>query len=123
MQLTNNTTLSTRIHFGLRAQLMLALGLLTLLTIGVAGAALWGVAAITASSHQAMEVDGRMSRLASQIAIQTLLTRRYEKDVFINIADAEARSTADHNWHLADADLKQAIEAFAAFATTAEDQQ
>src|ERR1043165_6922920 len=115
MQLTNNTTLTTRIHFGLRAQLMLALGLLTLLTIGVAGAALWGVSAITASSHQAMEVDGRMSRLADQIAIQTLLTRRYEKDLFINLGDTEARSTAEHNWRIADADLKQAVEAFATF--------
>jgi methyl-accepting chemotaxis protein len=114
---------SARIRFGLRVQLMLALGLLTVLTIGIAGAALWGIAAISASAEQAVAVDGRMSRLASQIAIQTLLARRYEKDVFLNIADAEPRSNADQQWQRADADLKQAIEAFAAVAATTEDQQ
>jgi methyl-accepting chemotaxis protein len=123
MQLANNMMIPARIRFGLRAQLMLALGMLTLLTIGVAGAALWGVAAITASSQQAIEIDARMSRLADEIAIQTLLARRYEKDLFINLADAEGRSTAEQHWRLADAGLRDAIDGFAASATTAEDLQ
>jgi methyl-accepting chemotaxis protein len=64
-----------------------------------------------------------MNRLASQIAVQTLLLRRYEKDVFLNLNDADMRASYEEQWQRADSDLTQAIEAFAADATNAADQQ
>ena len=123
MQLTTIIPAPMRIRFGLRKQLMVALGFLVILTLGVAGAALWGVTTIRAAAQQAVEVDGRISRAAGQIAIQTLLARRYEKDVFLNLNDAATRATYEEQWKSADAALGQAIEAFAVAATGAEDQR
>ena len=123
MQSITSLPTLTPIRFGLRVQFMLALGLLVILTVGVAGAALWGLTTIHTSIQQGVEVDGRMSRLSSQIAIQTLLTRRYEKDVFLNLNAADTRASYEEQWQHADADLTQAIDAFAAVATNAADQQ
>jgi len=111
------------IRFGLRTQFILALGLLVILTLGVAGAALWGLTTVRTSIQQGVERDGRMNRLASQIAIQVLLVRRYEKDFFLNLNDADTRASYDEQWQRADSSLTQAIEAFAAAATNAADQQ
>ena len=123
MQFTTDIPAPMRIRFGLRKQLMVALGFLVILTLGVAGAALWGVTTIHAAAQQAVEVDGRISRVASQIAIDTLLARRYEKDFFLNLNDAATRATYEEQWQGADAALGQTIEAFAAAATSAEDQR
>jgi methyl-accepting chemotaxis protein len=121
----STTSLSTRpsIRFGLRMQLMVALGFLVILTVGVAGAAIWGLTTIHTSARQAVEVDGRVSRLASQVAIQTLLARRYEKDFFLNLDAADARANYEEQWQRADTALGQAIEAFAAVTASADDQR
>jgi methyl-accepting chemotaxis protein len=123
MQSTTTLSIHPSIRFGLRKQLMVALGFLVILTIGVAGAALWGLATIQKAAHQAVEVDARMSRLASQISTQTLLARRYEKDFFLNLDDRDARASYEEQWHHADKALGEAIEAFAVAAATSEDNQ
>ena len=50
----STTSLSTRpsIRFGLRMQLMVALGFLVILTVGVAGAAIWGLTTIHTSARR-----------------------------------------------------------------------
>jgi methyl-accepting chemotaxis protein len=123
MQSTTHVPASRPIRFGLRVQFMLALGLLVILSLGIAGAAIWGLTTIRTSVQQGVEIDGRMSRLASQIAVQTLLVRRYEKDIFLNLKDADMRASSEEQWQRADSDLTQAIEAFATDATSAADQQ
>jgi methyl-accepting chemotaxis protein len=123
MQSITSVPAPTPIRFGLRTQFVLALGLLVILTLGVAGAALWGLTTIRTSIQQGVEIDGRMNRLASQIAVQTLLVRRYEKDFFLNLNDADTRASYEEQWQRADSNLTQAIEAFAAEATNAADQQ
>jgi methyl-accepting chemotaxis protein len=123
MQSTTSVLARMPIRFGLRIQFVLALGLLVVLTLGVAGAALWGLTTVRTTIQQGVERDGRMNRLASQIAIQVLLVRRYEKDFFLNLNDADTRASYEQQWQRADSDLTQAIEEFAASATNAADQQ
>ncbi len=123
MQTTVSQSAPMKVRFGLQIQLMLAFGFLGLLVAGVAGAALLSIGQIHAVAWQAVEVDGRMSRLASEVTVQTLLARRYEKDFFLNLDDAGERVSYLEQWRRADTDLGQAIEAFAAAATTTEEQQ
>ena len=123
MQSTTSLPTHPSIRFGLRMQLRAALGFLVILTVGVAGAALWGLSTIHKAAQQAVEVDGHMSRLANDIAIETLLARRYEKDFFLNLDDADARAGYEEQWQRASTALGQAIEAFAAAAATTEDYQ
>ncbi|MFL5804367.1 MAG: hypothetical protein ACJ8CR_21815, partial [Roseiflexaceae bacterium] len=109
MQRNLSISIPHRQRMGLRIQIMFAFGLLSLLAAGVAATALWGIVRIRDTAHQAAEVDGRMSRLASQIATQTLLCRRYEKDLFLNIGDNSARADYQSKWNTAFAGLEQVI--------------
>src|SRR5262245_13793645 len=122
MQPTTTLPTTTRNGFGLRLQLVLALGLLGALIAAIVGTALWGLARVHDSARQATALDGNMSRLASQVAVEALLARRYEKDYFLNIGTAD-RSGYLAKWQQADADLGQAIEAFAKAASAPDDKQ
>jgi methyl-accepting chemotaxis protein len=105
-------------------QLMLALGLSVLLIVAVAVAALWGLSRMRAAAYEAVEVDGRMSLLANRVSVQTLLSRRYEKDYLLNLDDVDARAGYLEQWKTAHADLDKAINAFGSYeAATAEDKQ
>jgi rsbT co-antagonist protein RsbR len=115
------TSLARMPHLGLRLQLTFALGLLAALVIAVTLSALLGVRHLHATARQAVAMDSRLSRLSSEIAIQTLLCRRYEKDLFLNLADAKARAGYLAQWNRAYDDLGVAIGAFAAIATAPDD--
>lgn len=75
---------------GLRRQLLIACGLLGVLVAIVAAGAIKGVSNVRSSARKAIAVDGQLSRLASEVATQTLESRRYEKDFFLNVADSRA---------------------------------
>src|SRR5262245_49702331 len=110
-------------QFGLRLQLMVAFGLLSVLVAAVSGTALWGLFSVRESARQAVAVDGQLSRLASKVATQTLESRRYEKDFFLNIGDLSARDDYLAKWRANRTALEQAIAAFDAAATIPEDKQ
>jgi methyl-accepting chemotaxis protein len=97
--------------------------LLSFLVAVVAAATLWGVFSLRASAHQAVEVDGYLSQLSSDVSIKTLLCRRYEKDFFLNLADQKARDDYLAKWNNAFAGLNQAIGGFDAAATLFDDKQ
>src|SRR5215213_7037910 len=59
MQSTTHVPALRPIRFGLRIQFMLALALLVVLSLGVAGAAIWGLTTIRTSVQQGVEIDGR----------------------------------------------------------------
>src|SRR5689334_14296779 len=113
------TPFSTRL--GVRFQLIVAFSLLIALAAAILGVALWGLGHVQDSAHQATEIDGRMSSLASEVGTQTLLARRYEKDFFLNVADSNARTDYLTKWRQTSTALDGAIEAFAAAATTIDD--
>lgn len=111
----------THLPFGLRFRLILALGALCAILVAVGAASLWGIAQMRDSAREAVEVQGRMSRLASSVALQALQCRRFEKDLFLNVADVRSRARYLADWRQANADLKTAIDQFAAAATTDQD--
>src|SRR6476620_9944691 len=123
MSLITASSTPFRTRLGVRFQLIGAFSLLLALAVTILGVALWGLSRVQDSAHQATEIDGRMSRLASEVGTQTLLARRYEKDFFLNIADSKVRADYLTKWHQASTALDGAIEAFAAAATTMDDQQ
>jgi methyl-accepting chemotaxis protein len=126
MQIFNRSLLALRRQFGLRLQLMVAFGLLSILVAAVAAIALWGLFSVRESARQAVAVDGQLNRLASEVATQTLESRRYEKDFFINVQDAFKRADYLKKWQSAYTALDQAIMGFSEAATevgTAEDQE
>jgi rRNA maturation endonuclease Nob1 len=108
---------------GFRLPLLIACAVLSLLVVIVAAGAIAGISSVRSSAREAVTVDGQLSRLASEVATQTLESRRFEKDFFLNVADPRARSDYLAQWQTATAALDQVITAFAAAATTAEDQQ
>jgi methyl-accepting chemotaxis protein len=109
--------------FSLRLQLTLAFGLLCVLMTIVGAATLWGIFSLSAAANQAVEVDGYLSRLSSDVSIKTLLCRRYEKDFFLNLADQKTRNDYLTKWNNAFTGLNQAIGGFDAAATKPEDKQ
>jgi methyl-accepting chemotaxis protein len=98
---------------------MVAFGVLSLLVAVVAGIALWGLFSVRDSAHQAVAVDGHLSRLASDVAVQALQSRRYESDFFTNIDDAFKRDDYLKKWKAAHAALDKAIMEFEKAATEA----
>ncbi len=117
------TPLAPKRPEGFRIPFLVACSLLSILVMIVAAGAITGITHVRGSAHQAVTVDGQLSRWASVIATQTLESRRYEKDFFLNIAEPPARADYLAKWHVATTALNQAIVAFAAAATTPDDQQ
>jgi len=110
-------------YLSLRLRLVLALALLGVLMAIVAAVALWSIVRMRDSSRQAVGVEGQMSRLVSTVAIDALLCRRYEKDFLLSIDNPVQRDEYRAQWHGASDDLRRAIDAYAAVATTREDGQ
>ena len=114
---------SAQSRLGLRGQLILALGLISALLIAVGAASLIGLAHINTTIHQTLEHESQVSRLAYQISTQTLLCRRYEKDLFLNLTNATTHADYLSKWQTAYANLDHAISAFDLAVTTPEDHQ
>ncbi|GIV98214.1 MAG: hypothetical protein KatS3mg057_2871 [Herpetosiphonaceae bacterium] len=119
--MTEFTSSTPGFRFGLRRQLMGALGLLTLLILVVVLVVIIGLRIITNDARQAIEVDGYLARLAGQIEGYTLLCRRYEKDLFLNIDNPSERIAYFARWNKAYRALEKGIEQFQAAAVTQDD--
>lgn len=120
-----NATASNVTTFrSIRTHLLGSFALLALLIVAVVGVSLLGFAQIRQRTTQTIKGDGQLSRLADSVAIQALLCRRYEKDLLLNIGDAEQQRKYLAQWQTAWTELDQAIAAFGTAATiTAERQQ
>lgn len=107
--MTHTSTTGSRLGFQIR--LMLALGFLSVLVAAIAVLALWGLVNLRQSAQQAA-TDSQTSRLAEAVAIQALLSRRYEKDFFLSSGDLAAQDRPLQQWHQASIDLRGAIKAY-----------
>lgn len=105
-------------RFGVRTQLTLAFGLLCAILAATLALAIGSMLVLRAETQQAILVTGERSRAAADMAIATLLCRRFEKDMFLNLDDAAARRDYLVKWEAAFAELQRAIERYAALAST-----
>ena len=108
-------------NLSLRASLTIALGVLSLLIVGVGGISFWGILRLEALSNEAVNEDGEIGRLASDVAIHTLLLRRYEKDFFLNVGRSPKQEESLALWTQENAKLRESIDVFEQFVTTTED--
>lgn len=106
----------------LRLQLSAALGLLTILLIVVSAATINGMRTIEGQLQQEVRGQIELSRAASSVATATLMCRRYEKDLFLNIDNPVIRSDYWAKWDNASTELQAAIARFDSVALSDEDQ-
>jgi rsbT co-antagonist protein RsbR len=105
-----------------RMRLILSLGFLSLLVAAIAATALLGLISLRESARQAA-ADTESSRLASEVVLNALLCRRYEKDFFLNAGDLAAQDAPLQKWNDASIALRVAIKGFEDAATTDGDRQ
>lgn len=67
--------------------------------------------------------DQRLSHFANEIVVQTLLCRRFEKDMLLNLSDQAVHNRYRAQWEQTTADLNRAIDGFQAAAVTMSDRQ
>lgn len=108
-------------RFGPRLQFILGFAFLSFLLASVVLASIYSFNRIRVQTHQTIEVNGRLSQLADQVANYTLLCRRYEKDVFLNISDPLQDAEYMTHWQAAFTRLQTTIAAFEQTAATPDD--
>lgn len=87
------SNLKIGVRLGLGFSILLAL----LLVTGVAG--IWGVKTISSNTIHSLETDGVIAGEAAALDTHSLILRRYEKDTFLNIDNAQKRSGYVEKWH------------------------
>jgi rsbT co-antagonist protein RsbR len=102
---------------GLRYQLILAFGALTVLSGALCVVSLIALSNMQATLHGRLEHHLRLSQYANDVALQTLQSRRFEKDMYLNLADPAARAEYLSEWRTAHDELGRAISAYAQAAT------
>lgn len=110
-------------RFGLGTQLFFALGLLSLVLIGVITAGLATLASVRTDIQTNFSVSAAASDAANDVQAATLLCRRYEKDLLLTMDDPAARAEYLALWQGAYARLQEAIEQFAALANSDDERQ
>jgi len=77
----NNMKIGTR--------LLMSFGLILLLLVLVAGTGYWGVKEGESTVDTLLDTEGKLAEHGSRVRANILGMRRYEKDVFLNLADAK----------------------------------
>ncbi|HEX7918850.1 MAG TPA: methyl-accepting chemotaxis protein, partial [Gemmatimonadales bacterium] len=110
-------------NFTIGRRLAHAFGLLLTLMLGLAGTGYWGANnAANASKSMANEEVPELA-LALRIESGVLTLRRYEKDMFLNIADPAAMEGYVAKWNDAHAGVKARLDSLAASASDPEEIQ
>jgi methyl-accepting chemotaxis protein len=100
-------TLFKNLRIGTRLSLVLACVLVML--CGVAGVGIWGIGTLYRMTDHVLAQDVRLAQLAGDIQNLVLQERRFEKDAFINMADADKLASYVKKWQAARAKLDEAI--------------
>jgi methyl-accepting chemotaxis protein len=80
-EMLNNMKIGTR--------LLASFGLVLLLLVVVAGAGYWGVRSGESTIISLLDTEGQLAQHSARARANVLGMRRYEKDVFLNLGDAE----------------------------------
>jgi hypothetical protein len=107
-------------RFGLRIRLALEFGLLIAILIAVLVIVQIGKVWVRGLVDQNV-VDRQLNYYATEIVVQTLLCRRFEKDILLNLGDQAVRSDYLTRWNQATSDLDRAIQGFGEAAVSAAD--
>jgi methyl-accepting chemotaxis protein len=79
-------------------RLALAFVLMLAITGGVAAAGYWGLSRVATTTLEMLAVDAPTSGRSDDARASALNLRRYEKDVFLNLGDAEKQAEYERSW-------------------------
>jgi methyl-accepting chemotaxis protein len=102
-------------------RLALAFGISILLVAAVAVAGFWGLSQAVQTTYGILHHDAKMMEQAAQAQANGLGLRRYEKDLFLNIGDAEKQTSYLEKWNKEHADLLENMNVLDKTATAPED--
>jgi methyl-accepting chemotaxis protein len=91
-------------------RLSLVLGGILLMMCGVAGAGMWGLNSLFGITNHVLMQDVQLAHHADEIQSLVLQERRFEKDAFINMADADKLASYVKKWQAARTRLGKVIE-------------
>jgi len=79
-------------------RLALGFGLIVLLLVAIGVSGYWGIEAITHETLKVLGGDAKVVIHAARVKATTLELRRFEKDTFLNVADAQIRNQYITKW-------------------------
>src|SRR5215831_9507913 len=79
-------------------RLALGFGLIVLLLVAIGWSGYWGIEAITRETLKVLGGDAKVVTLAARAKATTLELRRFEKDTFLNVVDAQVRNQYVTKW-------------------------
>src|SRR5882762_3076373 len=104
----SNMTTFKNLKIGTRLSLVLAVVLSMM--CGVAGAGMWGLNSLFGITSHVLSQDVRLAQRADEIQNLVLQERRFEKDAFINMDNAEKLASYVKKWQGVRSKLDQVIE-------------
>ncbi len=104
-------------------RLALGFGICILLMGVVALAGFWGLSQTVQTTYGILHHDAKMMEQASQAQANGLELRRYEKDEFLNIGDAQKESDYSDKWNKEQADLTENLKTLDQIITLPEDKE
>ncbi|MEK8033487.1 methyl-accepting chemotaxis protein [Ideonella sp. DXS29W] len=103
------------------ARLGLMIGTVLLMMASIAGTGIWGLNALHDMTRRTLDQDVALAQRAAELQILVLQERRFEKDSFINLADAEKRESYVKKWKDAGAKLQAVLDKAKALDLSEED--
>src|SRR5579864_9212926 len=108
-----NTSIGKRLAIGF--------GLIVLLLVSMGLSGYWGLEAITRETLKVLEGDAKVVTLAARAKSTTLELRRFEKDTFLNIEDAQIRNQYASKWDAQRQKLREVFTELEKFQLSADD--
>ncbi|MFO1339122.1 MAG: methyl-accepting chemotaxis protein [Burkholderiaceae bacterium] len=105
------------------SRLGLVLGSVLLMMAAMVASGVWGLNSLHGMTRETLEQDVALAQHAADLQILVLQERRFEKDAFINLADADKRDGYVKKWKDAGAKLQDALAAIAKLRLPTQDQQ
>jgi len=104
-------------------RLALGFGICILLMGVVALAGFWGLSQTVQTTYGILHHDAKLMEQSAQAQVNGLELRRYEKDSFLNIADAQKEADYGEKWDKEHADLIQNLDTLDQTVTLPEDKE
>jgi methyl-accepting chemotaxis protein len=106
-------------RYSVRLRLQLAFGALTLLSLATAAVGAWGIVGLQRTTLETLHGDVRFAADVRQLQAGLLELRRFEKDTFINIGDADQVASYHGKWDGAHAKALHELDALGVFPAAA----
>jgi methyl-accepting chemotaxis protein len=102
-------------------RLALGFGLIVLLLVAIGSSGYWGIEAITRETLKVLGGDAKIVTIAARAKATTLELRRFEKDTFLNVADAQIRNQYVTKWDNQRQRLHEVMSELEKFSLSADD--